>query len=34
MASNESLVRSSAIIFDLPFMLDLPDGRYEVNLDD
>jgi hypothetical protein len=34
MTSNENLVRSSAIIFDLPFVLNLPDGRYEVNSED
>jgi hypothetical protein len=34
MTSNENLIRSASIVFDLPFRLNLPDGRYEVNSQD
>jgi hypothetical protein len=34
MSSNERLVKASLVVFDLPFMLNLPDDQYEVYLDE
>jgi|GEM_PF-2528689 len=33
MSNNEELVKVSLIIFDVPFMINLPDGDYNINID-
>src|SRR5437867_11687833 len=33
MSNNEKLVKASVIVFDLPFMINLPNGQYTVYID-